>query len=77
MEKDIEMGARTPARNSDMGMEAFTKQIQEVEKQVYKLASLLKKLKEANEESKSVTKASAMKGSFLLLHLYCTVSSFY
>ncbi|XP_031378654.1 syntaxin-132-like [Punica granatum] len=61
MEKDIEMGARTPARNSDMGMEAFTKQIQEVEKQVYKLASLLKKLKEANEESKSVTKASAMK----------------
>ncbi|OWM78567.1 hypothetical protein CDL15_Pgr002734 [Punica granatum] len=64
MEKDIEMGARAPARNSDMGnmgMEAFTKQIQEVEKQVYKLASLLKKLKEANEESKSVTKASAMK----------------
>ncbi|GMJ04552.1 syntaxin of plants 131 [Hibiscus trionum] len=46
---------------SDMGMEAFNKQIQEVEKQVEKLSGLLKKLKDANEESKSVTKASAMK----------------
>ncbi|WP_348226352.1 hypothetical protein, partial [Salmonella enterica] len=45
-----------------MGMEAFNKQIHEVDKQIDKLAVLLQKLKEANEESKAVTKASAMKG---------------
>ncbi|XP_008455848.1 syntaxin-132-like isoform X1 [Cucumis melo] len=44
-----------------MGMEAFNKQIQDVEVQVDKLSGLLIKLKEANEESKSVTKASEMK----------------
>ncbi|KAL2524644.1 putative Syntaxin [Abeliophyllum distichum] len=60
-EPDIEMGTRFPRSNSDMGMEAFNKQIQEVEKQVDKLTGLLTKLKDANEESKSVTKASAMK----------------
>ncbi|XP_071723212.1 syntaxin-132-like [Rutidosis leptorrhynchoides] len=58
---DIEMGRRAPASNSDMVMESFNKQVQEVEKQVDKLSSLLKKLKDANEESKTVTKASAMK----------------
>lgn len=58
---DIEMGTQFTRNNSDLGMEAFNKQIQEVEKQVDKLSELLKKLKEANEESKSVTKASAMK----------------
>ncbi|OMO72333.1 hypothetical protein COLO4_27679 [Corchorus olitorius] len=58
---DIEMGRQGPESNSDMGMEAFNKQIQEVEKQVEKLSVLLRKLKEANEESKAVTKASAMK----------------
>ncbi|XP_030459608.1 syntaxin-132-like [Syzygium oleosum] len=61
-EGDVEMGARLPRSNSDMGLEAFNKQIQEVEKQVHKLSSLLKKLKDSNEESKTVTKASAMKG---------------
>lgn len=60
-ESDIEMGPRYTRSNSDMGMESFNKQIQEVEKQVDKLSVLLKKLKDANEESKSVTKASAMK----------------
>ncbi|CAL5403484.1 unnamed protein product [Camellia sinensis] len=58
---DIEMGARVPRSNSDLGMEAFNKQIQDVEKQVDKLSGLLTKLKDANEESKSVTKASSMK----------------
>lgn len=58
---DIEMGRQVPGSSSDMGMEAFNKQIQEVEKQVEKLSGLLRKLKDANEESKSVTKASAMK----------------
>ncbi|XP_031278656.1 syntaxin-132-like [Pistacia vera] len=60
-DNDIEMGMQVPRSNSDMGMEAFNKQMQEVEKQVDKLSGLLKKLKDANEESKSVTKASAMK----------------
>ncbi|RVW66441.1 putative syntaxin-131 [Vitis vinifera] len=78
------MGTRVLRTNSDLGLEAFNKQILEVEKQVDKLTFLLKKLKgsfiaysyshnltpetqnvsslqDANEESKSVTKASAMK----------------
>ncbi|GFP95034.1 putative hva22-like protein g [Phtheirospermum japonicum] len=65
-EPDIEMGSRVP--NSDLGLDSFNKQvllqtshIQDVEKQVDKLAGLLVKLKDANEESKSVTKASSMK----------------
>ncbi|GMI87518.1 hypothetical protein HRI_002421100 [Hibiscus trionum] len=58
---DIEMGRQAPGISSDMGMEAFNKQIQEVEKQVEKLSGLLGKLKDANEESKSITKASGMK----------------
>ncbi|XP_054811942.1 syntaxin-132-like isoform X2 [Prosopis cineraria] len=57
-QSDIEMGTQN---NHDMGMDAFNKQIEEANKQVDKLSGLLKKLKEANEESKSVTKASAMK----------------
>ncbi|CAA3020632.1 syntaxin-132-like isoform X1 [Olea europaea subsp. europaea] len=60
-EPDIEMGTQYPRSNSDVGMEGFNKQGQEVEKQVDKLSGLLTKLKDANEESKSVTKASAMK----------------
>ncbi|GAA0186568.1 hypothetical protein LIER_33856 [Lithospermum erythrorhizon] len=60
-EHDIEMGRRLQRSSSDMGMEVFNKQIQEVEKQIEKLSVLLTKLKDANEESKSVTKASAMK----------------
>ncbi|XP_057488793.1 syntaxin-132-like isoform X4 [Actinidia eriantha] len=60
-EPDIEMAMRLPRSNSDMGMETFNKQMQDVEKQVDKVSELLKKLKDANEESKSVTKASAMK----------------
>ncbi|CAH1417524.1 unnamed protein product [Lactuca virosa] len=58
---DIQMSTRLPRSNSDMGMETFNKQIQEIEKQVDKLSGLLKKLKDSNEESKSVTKASSMK----------------
>ncbi|XP_021907287.1 syntaxin-132-like, partial [Carica papaya] len=60
-DNDIEMGRQDPRSNSDIGMEAFNKQTQEIEKQVDKLSGLLKKLKDANEESKSVTKALAMK----------------
>ncbi|XP_019458480.1 PREDICTED: syntaxin-132-like [Lupinus angustifolius] len=60
-QSDIEMGLQVPRSNSDMGMEAFNKQIHEADKQIDKLSLLLQKLKEANEESKAVTKASAMK----------------
>ncbi|XP_027187073.1 syntaxin-132-like isoform X2 [Cicer arietinum] len=56
---DIEMGMQRS--NSDMGMETFNKQIQDADKQIEKLSGLLQKLKEANEESKAVTKASSMK----------------
>ncbi|KAL8045420.1 hypothetical protein ABFX02_08G113100 [Erythranthe guttata] len=60
-ERDIEMGSRFPRSNSDLAMESFNKQIQDVEKQMDKLSGLLVKLKDANEESKSVMKASSMK----------------
>ncbi|KAG8364605.1 hypothetical protein BUALT_Bualt18G0014600 [Buddleja alternifolia] len=60
-EPDIEMGTRVPRSNSSIGLESFNKQIEEVDKQVDKLSGLLLKLKDANEESKSVTKASSMK----------------
>ncbi|KAM3745055.1 hypothetical protein ACB098_06G097200 [Castanea mollissima] len=60
-ENDIEMGMRVPGSNPDLVMGAFNKQIQETEKQVEKLSGFLKQLKDANEESKAVTKASAMK----------------
>ncbi|KAL1567632.1 syntaxin-132-like isoform X2 [Salvia divinorum] len=60
-ESDIEMGPRLPRSSSDVALESFHKQIQEVEKQVDKLSVLLQNLKKANEESKSVTKASSMK----------------
>nr|ACJ84829.1 unknown [Medicago truncatula] len=58
---DIEMGLQDQRSSSDMGMEAFNKQIQDADKQIEKVSALLQKLKEANEESKAVTKASAMK----------------
>ncbi|KAE9585609.1 hypothetical protein Lal_00010342 [Lupinus albus] len=58
---DIEMGLQGPGSNSDMGLEAFNKQIHEADKQIDKLSVLLQNLKEANEESKAVTRASAMK----------------
>ncbi|KAJ6837900.1 syntaxin-132-like [Iris pallida] len=44
-----------------MGLEGFFKQVQDIEKEIEKLMSLLKKLQEANEESKTVTKAASMK----------------
>lgn len=43
--RDIEMGMQAARNNSDLGMEAFNKQIQEIDKQVDKVSGLLKKLK--------------------------------
>ncbi|MCL7037042.1 hypothetical protein MKW94_019135 [Papaver nudicaule] len=58
-DRDIEMG-RVPPSNSDLG-ESFCKQVGELEKKMDNLAKILQKLQDANEESKSVTKAGAMK----------------
>ncbi|KAL5708870.1 hypothetical protein ACHQM5_019632 [Ranunculus cassubicifolius] len=54
---DIEMGLNPV----DNGLDQFKKKIEDVDRQIEKLNKLLKKLQDANEESKSVTKAAAMK----------------
>ncbi|KAH6798941.1 syntaxin of plants 131 [Perilla frutescens var. frutescens] len=56
---DIEMGMER--QTGDLGLEDFFKQVQEIEKQYEKLNALLRKLQDAHEESKAVTKAAAMK----------------
>ncbi|XP_031473800.1 syntaxin-132-like [Nymphaea colorata] len=60
-EADIEMGTQGPTNTADVGMENFFKKVREVEQQIDKISKQLKKLQEANEESKLVTKADAMK----------------
>ncbi|KAI3988530.1 hypothetical protein MKX01_026344 [Papaver californicum] len=57
---DIELG-NNPPMNPDMGLDKFHKQADDIDKQIEKLNKLLKKLQDANEESKAVTKAAAMK----------------
>ncbi|XP_077242181.1 syntaxin-132-like [Tasmannia lanceolata] len=59
--QDIELGTRVVRNDSDLEMRAFKKQVLEVEKQLDKLSNQLQKLQDANEESKTVTKASSMK----------------
>ncbi|KAK9151877.1 hypothetical protein Syun_010186 [Stephania yunnanensis] len=44
-----------------MAMESFSKKVQEIEKQMDKLNQLLQKLQDANEESRTATRASKMK----------------
>ncbi|WCJ43614.1 Syntaxin-132 [Euphorbia peplus] len=56
-EGDIEMGTNS----GELGLTSFFKKVQDIEKQNEKLDKLLKKLQDANEESKAVTKAPAMK----------------
>ncbi|XP_057805217.1 syntaxin-132-like [Salvia miltiorrhiza] len=56
---DIEMGMER--QTGDLGLEDFFKQVQEIEKQYEKLNALLRKLQDAHEESKAITKAAAMK----------------
>ncbi|KAK7821712.1 putative syntaxin-131 [Quercus suber] len=58
---DIELGAQASMNSGELGLESFFKQVTEIEKQYGKLDSLLKKLQDAHEESKAVTKAPAMK----------------
>ncbi|KAG5556307.1 hypothetical protein RHGRI_006796 [Rhododendron griersonianum] len=58
---DLEMGTQRPMNSGELGLDNFFKQVQEIEKQYEKLNKLLKKLQDAHEESKAVTKAAAMK----------------
>lgn len=57
---DIELGAYA-LNSGELGLESFFKKVQELDKQYAKLDKLLRKLQEAHEESKSVTKAPSMK----------------
>ncbi|XP_022718870.1 syntaxin-132-like [Durio zibethinus] len=56
---DIELGAQM--NSGELGLQNFFKKVQEIDKQYEKLDKLLKKLQDAHEESKAVTKAPAMK----------------
>ncbi|PKA50907.1 Putative syntaxin-131 [Apostasia shenzhenica] len=58
---DIEVGLQPSMNSAELGMEGFFKQVQDIDKQIEKLSKLLTKLQDAHEESKAVTKASAMK----------------
>jgi syntaxin 1B/2/3 len=58
---DIELGANASMNSGELGLENFFKQVTEIEKQYGKLDNLLKKLQDAHEESKAVTKAPSMK----------------
>ncbi|KAH7512847.1 hypothetical protein FEM48_Zijuj12G0133600 [Ziziphus jujuba var. spinosa] len=57
---DIELGAYS-MNSGEMQLDNFFKKVQEIEKQYEKLDKLLRKLQDAHEESKAVTKAPAMK----------------
>ncbi|KAK6803285.1 hypothetical protein RDI58_001069 [Solanum bulbocastanum] len=59
--EDIEMGIQRPMDSGELGLDDFFKQVQQIEKQYEKLEKLLKKLQDVHEESKAVTKATAMK----------------
>eukprot|EP00252_Welwitschia_mirabilis_P015225 TRINITY_DN3348_c0_g1_i1.p1 TRINITY_DN3348_c0_g1~~TRINITY_DN3348_c0_g1_i1.p1 ORF type:complete len:309 (+),score=81.75 TRINITY_DN3348_c0_g1_i1:338-1264(+) len=60
-DNDLEAGMSSATNTSDLGMEEFFKRVKDIEKLIDKLTKQLQKLQEAHEESKSVTKASAMK----------------
>uniref|UniRef100_A0ACD5U7X1 Uncharacterized protein n=1 Tax=Avena sativa TaxID=4498 RepID=A0ACD5U7X1_AVESA len=60
-ERDIEMGRRDSKNRSDYGLEDFFQEVKEIEMLLDKMSNIVQKLQEANEESKSVTKASVMK----------------
>ncbi|KAL0928059.1 hypothetical protein M5K25_002295 [Dendrobium thyrsiflorum] len=60
-ERDIELGFPMQSLRTDYGMEEFFKQVKQVEELMIKLSNNLKKLQEANEEIKAVTKATTMK----------------
>ncbi|XP_021721283.1 syntaxin-132-like [Chenopodium quinoa] len=57
---DLEMGENLQ-NSGELGLQIFSKKVQEIDKQYEKLNELLRKLQNAHEESKAVTKAAAMK----------------
>ncbi|XP_078179229.1 syntaxin-132-like [Carex rostrata] len=57
-QRDVELGIRNSA---EAGLKGFFEKISEIEKLIENLTKLLKNLQSSNEESKVVTKASAMK----------------
>ncbi|XXG73996.1 hypothetical protein AAC387_Pa07g2830 [Persea americana] len=61
MDRDIELGTQAPMGSAELSIEDFFRQVKVVENQNEKLSKLLKKLQDANEESKNVTNAAAMK----------------
>ncbi|KAI5000992.1 hypothetical protein ZWY2020_010951 [Hordeum vulgare] len=59
---DIELGLQgNVSGTAQPGLDGFFEQVREIEKLLETLAKLLKDLQNSNEESKVVTKASAMK----------------
>ncbi|KAK8943154.1 Syntaxin-132 [Platanthera zijinensis] len=58
---DIEHGPLVLTHSPELGMERFFEQVQEIDNQIEKLSNFSTKLQDANEESKAVTNASAMK----------------
>lgn len=55
------MGTQQNVNSGESGLDNFFKKVQDIEKQYEKLNKLLKKLQDAHEESRAVTKAAAMK----------------
>ncbi|KMZ75329.1 putative Syntaxin [Zostera marina] len=60
-DNDIEMGRSASMNSAEEALEGFFKQINVIEKQIDKLSKLLKKLQDANEDYKALTKAASMK----------------
>ncbi|VFQ91047.1 unnamed protein product [Cuscuta campestris] len=58
---DIELGIHRPMNLDELHLDSFNKQVGEIEKEYDKVNKYLRKLQEAHENSKVVTKASAMK----------------
>ncbi|KAH6776083.1 hypothetical protein C2S52_013644 [Perilla frutescens var. hirtella] len=57
---DMKMASQLVRKSSEIGVESFIEQIEQIEEQIEIFSNLLVKLKEASEESKSVTKTSSM-----------------
>ncbi|KVH90523.1 Syntaxin/epimorphin, conserved site-containing protein [Cynara cardunculus var. scolymus] len=58
---DIEMGIQHASQSGELELDDHFKMVQHIEKEFDVLNKLLKKLQDAHEESRSVTKAAAMK----------------
>ncbi|KAI3706590.1 hypothetical protein L6452_24439 [Arctium lappa] len=58
---DIEMGIQHASQSGELELDAYFEMVQHIEKEFEVLNKLLKKLQDAHEESRSVTKAAAMK----------------